>query len=118
MRSKTRKLERVIKSSKTRMLRALFAKPILNFTLIAMRSPENLERVKWHDLGFRNITLEHLCIQELFIKHLLHVEIDQIMHNRGVNKLNEIFALVEVELGMKWEVMQLEDKLNCPRDKF
>lgn len=51
-------------------------------------------------------------------KHPLHVEIDQIMHNRGVNKLNEIFALVEVELGMKWEIMQLGDKLNCPRDKL
>lgn len=114
MRSKTWKLERVIKSTKTRMLRALFAKPILNFTLRA----ENLERVKWHDLGFRNITLEHLYIQELFIKHPPHVEIDQIMNNREVNKLNEILALVEVELGMKWEVMQLGDKLNCPRDKF
>lgn len=40
------------------------------------------------------------------------------MPKRGVNKLNEIFALVEVELGIKWEVMQLGDKLNCLRDKF
>lgn len=45
VKSKTSKLERVIKSSKTRMLRALFAKTILNFTLIVMRSPENLEKV-------------------------------------------------------------------------
>lgn len=62
--------------------------------------------------------MEHPCIQELFIMHPQHVEIHQIMCNREVNKLNEIFALVEVELGMKWEVKQLGDKLNCPRDTF
>lgn len=62
--------------------------------------------------------MKHPCIQELFIKHLLCAEIDLIEHDRGVNKLNEIFAFVEVELEMKWELNQLGEKLNCPRDKF
>ena len=75
-------------------------------------------KVARSDLGLRNITLvtlKHSCFPMVFIKHPLCAEIDLIMHDRKVNKVDEILALMEVELGMQWELSQLGDKLNCPR---